>query len=132
MKPRGVGREPAPARVTILDIAARAGVSVSAVSRVLNKTVPVARAKREAVLGAVEVLGYRPNVVAQELRRGRTQAVGVLPQGISESRSTAACSRAWSRGCAAAAYHPLFASGEQPAEEALASRPAPRPTAWRP
>ena len=68
--------------VTILDIAERAGVSVSTVSRVLNKTVPVARAKRDAVLGAVEALGYRPNVVAQELARGLTRAVGVLPQGI--------------------------------------------------
>ncbi|MGH9888008.1 MAG: LacI family DNA-binding transcriptional regulator, partial [bacterium] len=61
---------------TIEDIARHAGVSVRTVSRVLNKTVPVARAKRVAVLGAVEALGYRPNVVAQELARGHTLAVG--------------------------------------------------------
>src|SRR5436309_12828695 len=70
-------------RVTIRDIAEHAGVSVATVSRVLNNTVPVARAKRAAVMDAVEALGYRPNVVAQELARGHTQAGGILPQGIS-------------------------------------------------
>jgi LacI family transcriptional regulator len=105
--------------VTILDIAERAGVSVSTVSRVLNKTVPVARAKRDAVLGAVEVLGYRPNVVAQELARGHTLAVGVLPQGIANPFYSRLL-KGVVQGLRGTAYHPVFASGEEPAEEAQA------------
>jgi DNA-binding LacI/PurR family transcriptional regulator len=76
-------RAPDSQEVTMRDIAEHAGVSLATVSRVLNKTVPVARSKRAAVMKAVEELGYRPNVVARELARGRTQAMGVLPQGIS-------------------------------------------------
>lgn len=102
--------------VTILDIAARAGVSVSTVSRVLNKTVPVARPKREAVMRAVEALGYRPNVVAQELARGRSMAVGVLPQGIWNPFYSRLL-KGVAQGLRGTAYHPVFASGEQPAEE---------------
>ena len=118
MKPRGIG-ENQPGQVTILDIAARAGVSVSTVSRVLNKTVPVARAKREAVLGAVEILGYRPNVVAQELARGRSLAVGVLPQGIWNPFYSRLL-KGVEQGLRGTAFHPVYASGEQPVEEAQA------------
>jgi LacI family transcriptional regulator len=113
------GRENQPDEVTILDIAERAGVSVSTVSRVLNKTVPVARAKREAVLGAVEVLGYRPNVVAQELARGRSLAVGVLPQGIWNPFYSRLL-KGVEQGLRGTAFHPMYASGEQPVEEAQA------------
>jgi LacI family transcriptional regulator len=105
--------------VTIQDIAERAGVSVSTVSRVLNKTVPVARAKREAVLGAVELLGYRPNVVAQELARGHTRAIGVLPQGIANPFYSRLL-KGVVEGLRGSGYHPVFAAGEEPAEEVQA------------
>ena len=73
-------------KVTIRDIALHAGVSVATVSRVLNNTVPVARSKRAAVMNAVEALGYRPNVVAQELARGHTQAVVLVEVRLVEVR----------------------------------------------
>jgi LacI family transcriptional regulator, galactose operon repressor len=103
--------------ITIQDIARRAGVSVSTVSRVLNKTVPVARAKRAAVMTAVEALGYRPNVVAQELARGHTLAVGILPQGISNPFYSRVL-KGIEQGLRGTPYYPLFASGEHPDEEA--------------
>jgi LacI family transcriptional regulator len=106
----------APGNVTIKDIARHAGVSVSTVSRVLNKTVPVKRAKRLAVLSAVEALGYRPNVVAQELVRGHTLAVGVLPQGISNPFYSRVL-KGVEQGLRGTPYYPLFASGERPDEE---------------
>ena len=106
-------------KVTIRDIAEHAGVSVATVSRVLNNTVPVARSKRVAVLNAVEALGYRPNVVAQELARGHTQAVGILPQGISNPFYSRLL-KGVEQGLRGSAYYPLFASGEQPAEQASA------------
>jgi LacI family transcriptional regulator len=105
--------------VTMESIAAHAGVSLSTVSRVLNNTVPVSRSKRVAVLKAVEALGYRPNVVARELARGHTQAIGVLPQGISNPFYSRLL-KGVEQGLRASDFYPLFASGEQPAEESQA------------
>ncbi|MDB5079270.1 MAG: hypothetical protein JWP00_1194 [Chloroflexi bacterium] len=69
---------------TIFDIANEAGVSASTVSRVLNNSMPVDPAKRAAVLKAVQNLNFKPNLVAQELGRGRTMTIGILiPQSAS-------------------------------------------------
>src|SRR5262245_39267300 len=70
--------------VTIYDIALQAGVSPATVSRVLGGTSPVAPEKREAVLAAARALHYRPNLMAQDLARGRSQTVGlILPDTVS-------------------------------------------------
>ena len=63
---------------TILDVAARAGVSKSSVSRVLRDSPFVSDKSRESVLGAIEELGFRPNAAARTLVRRRSSAVGVL------------------------------------------------------
>jgi LacI family transcriptional regulator len=63
---------------TIRDVAARAGVSVSVVSRVLNGSGPVAPAKRAQVLDAIEALAYRPRAAARELSHGRSETIGLL------------------------------------------------------
>src|ERR1051326_8881102 len=63
---------------TIIDVAARAGVSKSVVSRVLRDDPSVSPARREAVLSAAEALGYRPNAVARSLVQRRTFNVGVI------------------------------------------------------
>lgn len=69
---------------TIFDIAHEAGVSPSTVSRVLNNSMPVDPAKRAAVMLAVQSLNFKPNLVAQELGRGRTMTIGILiPQSAS-------------------------------------------------
>lgn len=64
------------------DVAARAGVDVSVVSRVLSKD-PALRVReqtRAEVLRAVEELDYRPNLLARGLRTSRSQMIGlVLP-----------------------------------------------------
>jgi LacI family transcriptional regulator len=112
----GVEDEPG---ITIRDVAQHAGVSPSTVSRVLNKTAQVAVAKQTAVMRAVQLLGYRPNVVAQELARGRSRAFGVLPQGIS-SPFYGRLMKGVEQGLRGSGYYPIFASGEQPAEEAQA------------
>ncbi|MBS0394840.1 MAG: LacI family DNA-binding transcriptional regulator [Proteobacteria bacterium] len=66
--------------VTVRDIAARVGVSVTTVSNVLNGRPNVGRETRAAVLRAARELGYRPNRAAQAMRTGRTRALGlVLP-----------------------------------------------------
>ncbi|WP_406689958.1 substrate-binding domain-containing protein [Saccharopolyspora sp. ID03-671] len=63
---------------TIRDVAGRAGVSVSVVSRVLNDTGPVSAPKRAAVLEAVEQLGYRPKAAARQLGQDRPDTIGLL------------------------------------------------------
>jgi len=58
--------------VTIKDIARKANVSKSTVSRVLNNTTPVNEAKRQAVLDAMKELNFRPNVFARSLAGGKS------------------------------------------------------------
>jgi LacI family transcriptional regulator len=65
-------------RVTIKDVAARAGVSVATVSKVLNERYGVAAATAERVRGVIEELGYEASLVAQSLRNHRTNVLGIL------------------------------------------------------
>ncbi|MCA1220778.1 LacI family DNA-binding transcriptional regulator [Streptomyces sp. 8L] len=72
MHPVGGGR-----RVTITDVARYAGVSTSAVSKVLRNAYGVSDAMRERVREAMEALDYRPHAAARGMR-GRTYTIGVL------------------------------------------------------
>ena len=65
-------------RPTIRSVAARAGVSKSLVSLVLQDSPKVSPERRAAVLAAVDELGYRPDPTARSLARGRTRAVGLV------------------------------------------------------
>lgn len=76
---------PSAGRPTIRDVAARAGVSTSTVSRVLDERFPRSDSpSARRVRTAVEELGYRRDVAAASLRRGGTQAVGVLVARLSD------------------------------------------------
>ncbi len=63
---------------TIVDVAARAGVSKSLVSLVMRQAPNVSEEKRTAVLRAASELGYRPNAAARTLVRRRSNIIGVL------------------------------------------------------
>jgi LacI family transcriptional regulator len=67
-------------RITVHDVARRAGVSQPTVSLVLSghPTARVAPATRERVRKAAEELGYRANVVARGLQQRRSFAVGII------------------------------------------------------
>lgn len=71
-------------RVTIVDVAAAAGVSRQTVSNALNKPHLLAPETLAKVHRAVEELGFAPNVAAQQLRRRRASAYGfeVNPWGV--------------------------------------------------
>ncbi|MFA9429756.1 LacI family DNA-binding transcriptional regulator [Egicoccus sp. AB-alg2] len=62
------------------DVARRAGVDVSTVSRALNeRTAGQLRAETvQRVMSAADELGYQPNVLARGLRTQRSHAVGML------------------------------------------------------
>jgi LacI family transcriptional regulator len=63
---------------TIKDIARETGVSTSTVSHVINGTRHVSDDLRDRIEAAMRELDYRPNALARSLRRGRTEAVGLL------------------------------------------------------
>lgn len=67
---------------TIYDIAARAGVGIATVSRVINGSARVADATRHAVQQAMTDLGFRPNRAARRLAAGgpnRSRVAALLP-----------------------------------------------------
>ena len=68
---------------TIIDVAARARVSVGTVSHVLTGSIPVSERLRARVMQAVEGLGYVPNFHAQGLRGKRSWVIGVCFPHIS-------------------------------------------------
>src|ERR1700722_14709031 len=68
--------------VRMSDVARHASVSQATVSRVLNGDDTVGLVYRRRVLRSVEELGYRPNRLAQSLRRQRTAAIGVVVSDI--------------------------------------------------
>ncbi len=70
-------------RVTILDVARAAGVSLGTVSRVINNNQTVRPKLRERVLGAARALGYEPDAVAQSMRSQTTRAVGCMVSDVS-------------------------------------------------
>jgi len=114
-------------KVTIQDIADKAKVSISTVSRVLNGNTPVALAKKEAVLAAVDELNYQPNIFARGLARGQSMTIGVLTQNVSTPVYDAML-RSVIQGLRGSGYSPLFADGgwrseqEQNAVRLLMSR----------
>jgi LacI family transcriptional regulator, galactose operon repressor len=71
-------------RATITDVAARAGVHPSTVSRVLNSHVDstIRPETRQRVLRAAEQLGYRASPLARSLRLQRTLTLGMLVPDI--------------------------------------------------
>lgn len=63
---------------TLKDVAARAGVSTSAVSRTFTDGASVSDRMRHKVETAARELGYRPNALASSLTTGRTKLVGLV------------------------------------------------------
>jgi DNA-binding LacI/PurR family transcriptional regulator len=63
--------------VSLKDVAAAAGVSIKTVSNVVNDYPFVSPATRARVQAVIEQLGYRPNLSARRLRRGRTGLIAL-------------------------------------------------------
>jgi LacI family transcriptional regulator len=71
-----------PSRIRITDVATRARVSPATVSRVLNGVATVTPERRDRVQRAAEQLGYRPNMLARNLRRQRMDMIAALVSDI--------------------------------------------------
>lgn len=72
-------------RLTIVDVARTAGVSVGTVSRVLNGNTKVRAALRDKVQAAINDLGYAPDAVAQSMRNQTTHTIGCVIREINLS-----------------------------------------------
>jgi len=68
---------------TIIDVARKAGVSVSTVSHVINRTRRVMPETRRLVEAAIESVDYRPNTLARSLKTASTASVGIAISAIS-------------------------------------------------
>ena len=75
-------------KVSISDIARKAGVSVSTVSFVMNDKAVKMRISREVIEKVENVareMGYRPNQLARGLRTGKTRTIGLIVENISNA-----------------------------------------------
>jgi len=71
-------------RPTMKDVAARAGVALKTVSRVVNDEPGVTPATAERVRAAIEALGFRRNDGARLLRTGHTASIGLVLEDIGD------------------------------------------------
>lgn len=78
MAPEAARRKPAGRRATIADVAARAGVSRAAVSKVFNRTGSISAQTSERIRQAAKELHWTPSATATALRLSRSQTIGLV------------------------------------------------------
>lgn len=75
-------------KLTIEDVAQKAGVSKSTVSQFLNKRFKyMSEATKHRIAGVIEELNYQPNGLARSLKQNRTHMVGIIVANIDYSLS---------------------------------------------
>ncbi len=78
-----MSRMPKQKTITIKDVAKRSNVSISTVSRVLNKKNRLVNPEtRKRVLDVIDELGYYPNAMARSLHSNKTRTIGMIVQDI--------------------------------------------------
>ena len=87
---------------TIKDVARRAGVAISTVSAVINRSAPTSADVVERVERAIAEIGYAPQRAAQTLRSGRSLLVGVITSTDITNPHFSARSPGWSKMYASA------------------------------
>ena len=100
-----------PKKVTIQDIAEKANVSKSTVSRVLNNSTPVNERKRKAVLDAMKLMNFQPNVFARGLAGGHSMTIGIMTQNIG-SPFFDLVTQGIIRALVGTSYSPIFVDGQ--------------------
>jgi len=71
---------------TIMDVARKAGVSKSTVSKAVNGKGRISEATKRIIFKAIEELNYRPNIIAQTLTRPLSDTLGlIIPGGYTSS-----------------------------------------------
>jgi len=73
--------------VGIKDVARAANVALATVDRVIHNRTGVSKKTKDKVLKVIEELGYRPNIMASNLAKGKKFSLGVLLPNVSERSS---------------------------------------------
>ncbi len=68
--------------ITVNQIAKKCGVSRTTVIRALNDQTRVSEKTKERILAVANAEGYRPNLLARSLNKGRTMAIGVIADSV--------------------------------------------------
>ena len=68
----------------IKDVANKANVSISTVSRVINNTYGVSEKTKLKVMEAVKSLNFTPNEIARNFQRGDTKIVAIIVPSIND------------------------------------------------
>jgi DNA-binding LacI/PurR family transcriptional regulator len=107
--------------VTLREVALRAGVSRSAVSRVFTPGASVSPGTRARIEQAAAELGYRPNALASALTTGRTKLIGLVSTNFQNPVFLEIFDR-FTRGLQDRALRPLLVnlSGDMTLEAAVA------------
>src|SRR4051794_31893148 len=100
---------------TIKDVARRAGVAISTVSAVLNRSAPVSEQVIGKVDQAVAAVGYVPHGAARSLRSGNSRLIGLVVPNIANPHF-AAVAREVENICLAAGYMSVVYSTGQDSE----------------
>lgn len=72
-------------RVTISQVAEKAGVTIGTVSHVINGTAPISKETTERVHFAIKELDYTPNVMAKSLRSKKNYTIGLMIPNLNNS-----------------------------------------------
>jgi DNA-binding LacI/PurR family transcriptional regulator len=100
---------------TIKDVARRAGVAISTVSAVLNRSAPVSELVISKVDKAIAAVGYVPHGAARSLRSGNSQLIGLIVPNIANPHF-AAVAREIENICLTAGYMTVVYSTGQDSE----------------
>lgn len=107
--------------VTLKDVAAASGVSISTASRALDERITSRSAAAAHVRKVAEELGYRRNSFASSLRRGETRTLGVLVPRLSDT-VMALMFEELERAASSRGYFAMVAtSGDDPDDEKRAA-----------
>ncbi len=72
-------------KITIYEVAEKAGVSLATVSRVLNNSPKVRPATKEKIEKVIKELGYQPNLIARGLASRKSNTIAVLVNDMAKS-----------------------------------------------
>ena len=64
------------------DVAKHSGFSIATVSAVINKVPIVSEKTKKKIEESIEVLGYRPNLIAKSLKSANSSSIGVLLKDV--------------------------------------------------
>ncbi|MEL7471562.1 MAG: LacI family DNA-binding transcriptional regulator [Pseudomonadota bacterium] len=108
-----------PRRVTASDVAERAGVSRSAVSRAFSEGAYLDEEKRQRILTSATELGYHPNVMAAAMTGVRSNLIAVVSGDMSREQDSAFLSHLVSELNAIGKWPVLFGGNEVEPEDSL-------------